>query len=244
MSASPVTRPFVEHLHELRLRITITLLCLIIGTVLGYTLHGTLLAILIRPLDQPLFYNSPAGGFDLRIKVSLLFGFALAIPVAVYQLVRFIEPVLPKTSFRQTLAVIVGSCTLLMAGVAFAYFVSLPAALHFLGSFTNEGVQALISADAYFSFVMRYLVGFGLLCQLPLLLLITNTVRPLTAQSLMRYQKWVILGSFIFAAVLTPTPDVFNQLLMALPLITLYQLTIALLWIVNRRGRRQTPDTV
>jgi sec-independent protein translocase protein TatC len=221
-----------------------TVLCLIVGTLLGYSLHDQLLEVLVRPLNQPLYYTSPAGGFDLRIKVSLLFGFALAIPVATYHLVRFIEPELPRASLRQTFAVVFGSCALLIAGVAFAYFVSLPAALHFLGALTSEGIQALISADAYFSFVTRYLVGFGLLCQLPLLLLITNAVHPLATQSLMRYQKWVILASFIFAAVLTPTPDVFNQLLMALPLIGLYQLSVALLWLVNRHGRTKPFDAV
>jgi sec-independent protein translocase protein TatC len=244
MSAAPAMRPFAEHLRELRLRLITTLLCLIVGTVLGYSFHDQLLAVLVRPLNQPLFYTSPAGGFDLRIQVSLLFGLALAIPVTTYQLVRFVEPVLPKAALRQTLAVMLGSCTLLTAGVAFAYFVSLPAALHFLGSFTNEGVQPLIAADTYVSFVMRCLVGFGLMCQLPLLLLITNAIHPLTTQSLMRYQKWVILASLMFAAVLTPTPDVFNQLLMALPLIGLYQFTVALLWLVNRRGRPNPVDVV
>lgn len=128
-------------------------------------------------------------------------------------------------------------------GMSFAYFVSLPAALYFLDTFSNAGVQSLISTIEYFSFVTRYIFGFGLLFQLPLILLVINTIQRISIKTLMKYQKWVVLGSFVIAAVLTPTPDIFNQLLMAVPLIILYQLTIVLLWIVNKRSTPAVIDT-
>lgn len=231
-------QPFSEHLSELRARLLSSTVIFIAGTIVGYLLHERMLAVLVVPLGQPVFYSSPAGGFDFLIKLSFLFGLAVSIPALVFHTLRFIEPVLPPQSPRKTLLVLVSSCLLLISGGLFAYFVSLPAALYFLGSFTSEGVQALISASDYFSFVTRYLLGFGLLFQLPLVLLVVNSVQRIPTRKLLGFEKWVVLLSFIIAAVLTPTPDVFNQLLMALPLIVLYQITVALVWLVNARTRQ------
>jgi len=232
-------QPFSEHLSELRARLLSSVVLFIIGTIVGYLLHERMLAVLVAPLGQPVFYSSPAGGFDFIIKLSFLFGLAVSIPVLVFHTLRFIEPVLPPQSPQKTLLVLVSSCLLLMAGGLFAYFVSLPAALYFLGSFTSEGVQALISASDYFAFVTRYLLGFGLLFQLPLVLLVINSAQRIPTRKLLGLEKWVVLLSFIIAAVLTPTPDIFNQLLMALPLIVLYQITVVLVWLVNSRARQE-----
>lgn len=226
-------QPFSEHLQELQFRLLSFMAFFMFGTIAGYFLHETILGILIRPLGQPVFYSSPAGAFDFIIRLSLLFGFAVSIPVLVYQAFRFIEPIIPEQSPRRTLIVLTGSGWLLLTGVLFAYFVSLPAALHFLSSFTTEGVHALISTNEYFSFVTRYLVGFGLLFQLPLVLLVINSVQRIPVKTLLRHEKWVLLLSFVVAAILTPTPDVFNQLLMAVPLLILYQFSVVLVWLVN-----------
>jgi len=231
-------QPFSEHLSELRSRLLSSAVLFIFGTIVGYLLHERILAVLVAPLGQPVFYSSPAGGFDFLIKLSFLFGLAVSIPVLVFHTLRFIEPALPPQPPRKMLLVLVSSCLLLIAGVLFAYFISLPAALYFLGSFTSEGVQALISASDYFAFVTRYLLGFGLLFQLPLVLLVINSVQRIPIGRLLGFEKWVVLLSFIVAAVLTPTPDIFNQLLMALPLIVLYQLTVVLVWLVNSRARQ------
>jgi len=231
-------QPFSAHLSELRSRFLSSAVLFTVGTVVGYLLHEQVLAVLVAPLGKPVFYSSPAGGFDFLIKLSFLFGLAVSIPALVFHTLRFIEPALPPQSPRKMFLVLVSSCLLLVAGVLFAYFVSLPAALYFLGSFTSEGVQALISASDYFAFVTRYLLGFGLLFQLPLVLLVINSVQRIPMRRLIGLEKWVVLLSFIVAAVLTPTPDIFNQLLMALPLIVLYQITVVLVWLVNSRARQ------
>lgn len=237
-SSQEKLQPFSEHLSELRARLLSSAVLFIVGTIVGYLLHERILAVLVAPLGQPVFYSSPAGGFDFLIKLSFLFGLAISIPVLVFHTLRFVEPALPPQSPRKMLLVLTSSCLLLIAGVMFAYFISLPAALYFLGSFTSEGVQALISASDYFSFVTRYLLGFGLLFQLPLVLLVINSVQRIPIGRLLGLEKWVVLLSFVVAAVLTPTPDVFNQLLMALPLIVLYQITVVLVWLVNSRARQ------
>lgn len=226
-------KTFGEHLAELRFRFLSTVGFLVVGTIVGYLVHDILLDILVRPLDQTLFYSSPAGGFDFVLKLSFLFGFVVTVPVIVYHVLRFVEPVMPKQSPQKLLGMLVASCALLIAGMLFAYFVSLPAALYFLNAFTTDEIQALISTTEYFSFVTRYLLGFGILFQLPLIMLVINSVQRLSMRQLMSVQKWVFLASFIVAAILTPTPDLFNQMIMAVPLILLYQVSIGLVWVVN-----------
>src|SRR5690606_20255917 len=117
---------------------------------------------------------------------------------------------------------------------------SLPAALHFLSNFSTGSVTSLISANEYFNFVMIYVACFALLFQMPLIIAFINKITPLTPRLLMKKQRFVILGSFIVAAIITPTPDPLNQTLMALPIIGLYQSSIGVVWQSNRRTRKKS----
>lgn len=121
-------------------------------------------------------------------------------------------------------------------GMIFAYYISLPSALYFLNRFSTDQIRSLISTKEYFNFVFRYLLGFGIIFQLPLIVIIINTVNKLSLKFFLSKERIVILCSFIFAGILTPTPDIFNQLVMAIPIILLYQITIFILWWVNRKG--------
>lgn len=241
-SPQPKVQSFQAHLQELRTRLLWYTGFLVSGTILGYTLHTQILDILIRPLNQPIFYVSPAGGFDFVLKISLFFGFLISLPILMYHSVRFIEPALPKRLPRLLLTVLITSSILLLLGMGFAYFVSLPAALYFLGKFATGDIKAMISTTEYFSFVTRYLIGFGLVFQLPLVMIATNSVQKIPTKTLLKYERLVILVSFVTAAVLTPTPDIFNQLIMALPIIVLYQLTVIAVWVINSRKRTRYLD--
>jgi sec-independent protein translocase protein TatC len=241
-TAPSQTLPFYTHLVELRRRLLFIFCFLVVGTIVGYYLHDTILTLLTSPLDKPLYYSSPAGGLDFTLKLSFFFGLIASVPVFIYQTLQFIQPAFSRELKNSLVAILFISCLLLLSGMAFAYFVSLPAALYFLDTFNNSDVFSLISTNEYFSFVSRYVFGFGLLFQLPLALFVVNKIHKISLKTLMRYQKWVVLTAFLVAAILTPTPDVFNQALMAVPLIVLYQLTIVLLLIVNR-GRDASPST-
>lgn len=234
-SLQPKIEVFADHLQELRSRLLWCVIIFILGSVVGYLLHPKILAILIHPLGQPVFYANPAGGFDFILRISLFFGFIVALPFFMYHCIRFIEPALPSNIPHLLLTIIVFSSLLLTTGMTFAYFVSLPAALYFLNNFASSDIQALISTTEYFSFITRYLIGFGVIFQLPLIMLLLNWIHPLSLKKLLSFERWVILASFIFAAILTPTPDLFNQLVMAIPLILLYQISILLIWIINRK---------
>lgn len=215
-------------MNELRLRLFKTALAIILFSGLTYAWHDALLKWLSDPLGLPLYYISPAGGFLLSLNVSLLFGCILAIPVIAWQLVRFIAPAVPNMTRSRSFGFIFWSVLLGACGAAFAYYLTMPAAINFLNSYSASGVEPLITAEEYLRFAMLYLAGFALIFQLPLAVWIINKFTPLQPSGMLRAQRWVIVSSFVVAAILTPTPDPFNQLLMAVPPIILYYLSIVL----------------
>lgn len=231
-------KPFIEHVHELQKRLTWSVLALAIGGGVAYNFYQPLLNLVQRPLGQTLYYTSPTGGFSFLFKVCLAAGFVFALPVILYHIFGFLGPLLHRRQRASIVAYTMWSIDLAYAGVLFAYFVSLPAALHFLAKFGGAGVQSLITVDEYFNFALAYLAGFALLFQVPLVILFINRIKPLKPSKMMGAQRFVILFSFIIAAILTPTPDPFNQLLMAAPAILLYQVGIVLVLVVNRNHRQ------
>lgn len=237
--AAPKAQTFSQHLQELRTRVVWYLSSLFAGTIVGYFFYDQILAALIRPLGQPIFYTSPSGGFNFTVQLSLFVGFILSLPMLVYQLVAFLEPAFSRRPRYLIMLCVSASILLLALGVVFAYWISLPGALYFLNAFASPEMRALISTEEYFSFITRYLLGFGLIFQLPLVILAIHLVRPFSFVELWQYQRWVVLGSFLFSAILTPTPDVFNQILMALPLIVLYQVSIVIIWVYQRLVSRK-----
>lgn len=226
-----------EHLSELRGRFFWIIVSVIFGSTLGYFLNSTLLVVLIEPLKQPLYYTSPTGGFELVIKISVIFGIIVSAPVITYHVFRFLEPAMPKQSKKVLLWFLGGSWALMIIGLSFAYFLSLPAALHFLGEFGTKNVQSLISTNEYFSFILRYLAGFAILFQLPLILLMINQMNKLKPKKLISLSRFVIIASFVIAAIITPTPDPVNQTIMAVPLIALYFFSVFVIWILNREEK-------
>jgi len=226
--------PFFTHVAELRSGLYSYLLLLIISSIVGYLLQDKILKILLTPLNQPLYYTSPAGGFNFTIKLAIFFGFVVSLPFLVFQVLRFVEPAIPSEARFSVMSLLVSTSVLMLLGILFAYFVSLPAALHFLSKFSSGEVKSLISTSEYFSFVTRYLVGFGLLFQLPLIMIFINKIIRLKFSQLIGLERWVILVAFIVAAILTPTPDFLNQTIMAVPIILLYQLSVLIVWFANR----------
>lgn len=233
----PHKRKIEDHVSELRRRALWSVIALIIGGVLGYRFQNEIISFLVKPLGQQLFYSSPTGGLDFLVKICLFFGFLLAIPVIVYNLFKFIEPAIPPHVSYKMWKLLLVSILLALAGASFAYFISLPSALYFLSNFNNEQVTSLISAQEYFNFVILYIGGFAALFQMPLLFHFANKITPLQPKKLIKKQRVVILLSFIIAAILTPTPDPFNQTIMAAPIIALYQTSVGVVWKENSKRK-------
>lgn len=227
-------KPITAHIGELRIRLFFYLIGLAFFTILSYKIYGQLIEFLTKPLGQPIYFTSPTGGFSLVLSVSLLFGFLFSLPLLVFHLYRFVEPVLPRHSAKLLLIFITSSSGLMLTGIAFAYYVSLPTALAFLSGFGQGDAKSLITSSEYFTFISRYLLGFGLIFQLPVFLFLLNYISPLSIKTLILKSKYVLVISFIVAAILTPTPDPINQAIMGLPIIILYYLSIFVVFAYNK----------
>ncbi len=209
----------------------------LITSTLGYFVYPTILNFLVHLYSQQLFYTTPTAGLDIAFKISLGVGACLTMPVILFELFQFVSPALPNISFKNLFMISFVSIILLMCGMAFAYYVTLPATLLFLTNFHTDQVTYFISASSYISFVLQYLVVFGIIFQLPLIMFIVNSVFTLNTKTLMKYQTWVIVGVFTLAAIFTPTPDPVNQCIMAVPLLLLYEISVAILYVVNKKKK-------
>ena len=228
---------FGHHLRELRRRLFWVAGVFLVGLVAGAVFNEKLIHIIQAPLGQTLYFTSPMGGLGFSMQICLLVGAIAAIPMAVYHLLKFIHPASGRVLPKSMVLILLVSMTLAAVGLTFAYFISLPNALKFLTHFGSRSIQALITTDEYLSFVLAYLGGSALIFQLPLLLLFINRIKPLGPSQLKKYQPHVIITCFIIAAILTPTPDPINQMVLALPMLILFELSCALVLFVNHRAK-------
>lgn len=227
-----------KHLKELQWRLTLVALFFVIGAALAYTYQAELIPALLAPLHgEKLVYLNPAGGFSFIFLISIYTGIALSFPLLVQQLYAFLRPALPEKARKKSSLIIIASFFLLIAGIAFGYFIAVPNALAFLYGFADQFIDASLTAESYLNFIIAYTVGIGIVFQLPLLLLLINSIRPLSAKSLLKSEKWVILVSFIIAAIITPTPDPINQAIIAVPVIIVYQFGVVAILINSAKLR-------
>lgn len=215
-----------EHIQELRRRLMWSFLFVIAGALLGYFIHDYLIALLQQPLHDSLYYTTPGGAFSFVVKICTVFGLIVSLPMFIYQTFAYFGPLI-KTKTKHSFSLyVVSSCLLAAFGILFAYWVSLPAALQFLVNFGEVGnIHALITTNEYFNFVLTYIAGFAALFQVPLLVVMIDKIKPMPPLQLFKGLRYVILLSFIAAAVITPTPDPINQAFMAGPIIALYLLS-------------------
>lgn len=220
----------VEHLTELRRRLFISILAVVIASIVGYIVAPELIRILKdqAPIDRPLVFTTPGGAFFLIIKLSLMVGLALAAPIVLYELWAFVSPGLTPSERHQIRPWVPLSLVFLVLGVAVAY-VTLPLASSFLLGFAIPGlVEPLITADAYFGFVTTLFLAFGLVMQFPLVILLLSKIGIVTADQLRHNRRYVLLGIVIFAVIITPGGDPFSPTIMTLVMYPLYELSIRL----------------
>jgi sec-independent protein translocase protein TatC len=225
-----------SHIKEMRNSFLWVVLALCVGGFTSYLFHTQLIDIVQQPLGKTLFFTSPAGGLNFLIKLCFTFAVIFVLPVLMYQIVKFFYPLMEKGHKRAVIPFIVSSIILAYAGVVFAYLVSLPNALSFLSNFGGQNIEALITADEYYDFVLAYLLGFALMFQIPVIVLFINKIKPQKPGKMMGIQRYIILGSFIIAAILTPTPDPVNQTIMAAPAVVLYQFAVLCVWRINKKN--------
>ena len=212
----------IAHLTELRSRLIKSLIAIAVGSVVGYCFIGDIMHYLTLPAGK-LYYMQPSEAFFTYIKVAIVAGFLLALPVVFYQAWRFFLPALTRKE-RLVLGLVVPiSVLLFFAGLAFSFFLVLPAGIRFFMSFGNGELEALFSVNRYFDFVISFVLPFGFVFELPLIITILGKIGILSSRFLGKYQRIVIFLSFILGAIITPTPDIFTQSMIALPMIVLYE---------------------
>ena len=227
--------PFLAHLDELRKRIVVSLIALAVGFAATFSFSERIIDWLARPLPVKLAFLEPTEPFWVNMKVALVAGLFLVLPVILYEVWAFIAPGLLHDERKFALPFIVLGTICFALGAAFALLVIVPFAVKFLVSYKTANLVPTISVNRYVDFVIKFTLAFGVVFELPLAITLGSRMGLVTPEFLARNRKYAILINFIVAAILTPTPDAFNQILMAGPLCLLYEAGIIAARMFGRR---------
>ena len=231
----------LQHLGELRRRVFISVVALIVGSAVSFAFFRQMIEILVRPARDlqtgavgQLVFTEVTELLGISIKVSFLAGFILAFPVILYQVIMFVAPGLNPREKRYLLAFLPGAMIAFIAGVAFAYFVMTPPALHFLLTFGADVATPMIRVSNIVNLMVRLLFLMGLAFETPLVIYLLAQLGIVNARMLARFRRYWVVVAFILAAIITPTFDPVNQALVAIPLLVLYELGVLLAKWVGR----------
>ena len=236
--------PFMEHLGELRIRIVRALIALLIGLGVAFPFSERITDFLARPvtsLGHKLVFTAPGEAFWVQMKVALITGLFIASPGILWQVWAFVAPGLYDHERKYAVPFVLVGSLMFIAGGAFALFVVTPYAINFLLSYARSTVQPMITIQNHIDFMLKFTLAFGAVFELPLALTLLARMGVVNAKMLSKNRKYAVLGAFVVSALITPTPDAFNQALMAGPLIILYEVGI-----VSARifGRKRAPAPV
>ncbi len=226
----------VEHLDELRRRILVSVVAVIVCSCVAFLKIQVILDLLMFPPVDHLAFFSPTEAFFEYCKLAFFSGLFIASPLVLYQVWAFVSAGLNQKERRVVVFALPFSVTLFLGGVVFAYFFVLPWSLRFLIDFAGPNVYPILSISEYLSFVIMLLLAFGIVFELPVVVMILSKLGIVTPSFLSRNRKFAIVAIFIAAAVITPTPDAFTQCLMAVPMLFLYELSIWISRFVYKKG--------
>lgn len=242
--------PLTEHLGDLRKRITISLIALLTAFVFTFNYSEEIFKFIMFPLRYTLSFSmknpfisiipqeklsqtmklvflAPAEAFWMSMKVSFVAGLVLALPVIFHQLWKFISPGLLPKEKKYVFPFIISATALFIAGAAFCFFIVLPFAMGFLVTYNvGDVLMPMLSVGQYVDFCLKFILAFGAVFELPIVIIFLTRMGIVTTKTLAKNRKYAVLIAFILAAILTPTPDMFNQTLMSIPMIVLYEVGI------------------
>ncbi len=249
--------PLVEHLAELRKRITIALVFLFIAFVVVFNYSEQLFDLLTFPLkfelrinlispyihamkkasSPPLVFLKPAEAFWMNLKVSFVGALIVSLPVIFSQLWRFVSPGLLSKEKKYILPFVVTATGLFLVGALFCFLIVLPFAITFLLGYKTAHLVPMLSVGDYIDFCLKFILAFGIIFELPLAIVFLARFGLVSPKTLAKNRKFAVLFAFVLGAVLTPTPDAFNQTLMAVPIIILYEVGILIAKILYRKRK-------
>ncbi|MCH8088375.1 MAG: twin-arginine translocase subunit TatC [Chloroflexi bacterium] len=234
-----------SHLTELRRRLIISVVTLVVATVIAFVFHPAIFDLLMGPAqgfeslrDNQLVFTQMTEMIGIIMKVSLMGGLVLALPIILYQIVMFVAPGLTPREKRYLVALLPGAMISFVAGATFGYYVLLPPALNFLLTFGSDIATPMIRIGNYINLVVTLLFWLGVSFQTPLVMFFLSKIRVITPRTLARQRRFAVVVAFILGALITPTFDPVNQSLVAVPIILLYELGI---WLARlaRMGQKK-----
>jgi len=251
----PATEPmptmgFLDHLEELRKRIVYSIVAVIVGFLACWAKAGFLVSIMQRPiidvlhkngLPEKLVYLNPVDPFNLYLKVAGVAGLFVTSPFVLYQIWLFIAPGLYRNEKRYVLPFMVSTVSLFLAGGYFGYRVVYPQALNFLIDFGKQ-FMPMITIEEYTSLFVTIIVGMGVIFEMPILVFFLSLMGIVSAGWMWKNIRYSILGIFIVAAIVSPTPDVVNMCIFAAPMLALYLLSIGIAWFVHPKQRKKRAE--
>ncbi|MCH7706828.1 MAG: twin-arginine translocase subunit TatC [Chloroflexi bacterium] len=250
MAESPGEMTLRDHLTELRRRLFISAIGVLVGTIIAFIFHRQILLFLMQPAkainaipgDTPLIYTMVTEMLGITMKVSLLGGFILSVPLWTYQLVMFISPGLKPRERKYLFVFLPGVTAAFLTGTAFSYYVLIPPALQFLLTFNSDIAAPMIRIGSYMNLMITLLFWMGVIFETPVLMFVLARLRVIRYKTFARWRRLAIVLAFVLGALITPTFDPINQSLVAGPIIVLYEIGIWLAWLAGRGEKQSTTD--
>lgn len=243
---SQAEMPFLEHLEELRWRILWSLLALIVGVGVAFTvlLKYDAIKILSLPIlpylpNGRLITTHPAGAFRIVMSAAFALGGVFASPVIIYQFWAFLSPALYRHEKKVIIPVLIFGAVLFLGGVSLAYFALIPLTLRFLLNVQSSVIAPMIDASQYFSFAISFSLIMGAVFELPIAIMALTALGIVTPQFLNRYRRHALVVCLVAAAFITPGQDPFSLAAVALPLIGLYEVSVICSYVIHRRRERR-----
>ncbi len=252
--------PFWSHLEELRKRLVRSFILIGVGFGICFNYSENILRILMWPLNskmefklaypfvsivpnaspQQLHYTTLVEPFWSHLKIGLIAGLMLVFPFIMFQVWKFIAPGLHVKEKKYIALFIFFSSLFFGIGVLFCYFVMLPFAVSFLLTYKTENLVAILRIQDYIDFILKFLLASGIVFELPLIIVLLSRMGIVSPTTLAKYRKFAFLGAFILGAILSPTPDVFNQTILSIPIYLLYELGILASRLVGKKKPKST----
>jgi len=227
------------HLRELRKRIMWSFIAVIVTTALAFWKYNWIIEILKQPAgDVSFIYNKLTEGFSISMRVSFIAGIILAMPVIMYNLMMFLIPALTSKEKRMVLFILPWVLIMFFGGVYFGWRFLIPPALSFLLGFGADVATYLLNLGDYVNFVTRLILVIGIIFEMPVVTTFLTRIGVLSYRWMANKRKiWIILA-FVISAVITPTPDAINQMIVAGTLVVLYEISIWLAWLVDKNKKK------
>lgn len=218
-------QPLRDHLQEFRKRLIICLVVVAIAALACYNYVDDIIALLSGPAGK-LYFMNPSEVFFTYMEIALYAGILFTFPVLLYEVWAFVAPALWPEERRAVLVILPTAVILFYVGLVFAYYLVIPAAVTFFMGFATQTLQPMFSLESYLSFILALTLPFGFIFELPLIVVFLAKIGLVTGDFLKGKRKILIVIAFIFAAVVSPTTDIFTQTMIAVPLIVLYEISL------------------